>query len=107
MIRPIAIVLLIMGGGALISGLVLHQRNRDCQIARASGLPNAEKICNRSTSRAAAHAGYYGSNWLHSRSWLGSGEAGATAVRSSSRPTSGTVSRGGFGRSGGFSSSGG
>jgi len=109
MIRPIAIVLLIMGGGTLISGLVLHQRNRECQAARAAGLANAEQICNRAIVRTSGRGGgYYGNNWRHSRSWFSSSAiAGAVVGRSASRPAQGTVSRGGFGRSGGFFSSGG
>ena len=112
--RPLVIALVLMGGGALAAGLMLPGRGKECEQARAANLPNAEEICARTSSSRGSSGGYHsygGSSGIRTAAAVAAGLAASrvasTAAGPSTAASTGSVSRGGFGGSGGgFSSSG-
>jgi len=88
--RPVAITLLLLGGGAFTAALsALPTRRGECEQARAAGRPDAEAICSRAASSGSSgHGGY----WSSGRS-----------SSSSKASSSSSSSRGGFGSPASFS----
>ena len=112
---PATIALVLMGGGALATGVAMSGDSRACRDARARGDSNVEAACRSSHGGS---SGVYGGNGYHGRSVSGSMFTGSTsgeavhagsseASHASSGEASASAGRGGFGGAGAHASGGG
>lgn len=87
--RPMAITLLLLGGGAFSAALwALPTRRDECEQARLAQRPDAEEICSRAASSRSSSS---------TRTGFWAGSTGSSSGTTTTTSSSSSSSRGGFG----------
>ena len=89
--------LMVMGGGTLVTLPFLARPSQACIDARAAHRPDAEEVCHTSHGSGGGHGGWWGTSTDHS---TGTTTTGTTKAGTTTSASSASVERGGFGSTG-------